>query len=123
MEKNIANWFEIPAKDFDRAKTFYGKVFDVELQDIPNPNMKVAAFPMIQGAEFSTGAIVQGEHLEPSMSGTTVYLTCTDVATTLAKLETLGGKTLVPKTAIGEFGFIGHFTDTEGNKVGLHSEK
>lgn len=123
MEKNISNWFEIPAKDYNRAKTFYSKVFDVELQEIPNPNMKVAAFPMIQGGEFSTGAIVQGEYLEPSMTGTTIYLTCEDVAETLTKLETFGGKTLVPKTSIGEFGFIGHFTDTEGNKVGLHSEK
>jgi predicted enzyme related to lactoylglutathione lyase len=55
------------------------------------------------------------------MAGTTVYLTCNDVAETLTKLEKLGGKTLVPKTSIGEHGFIGHFVDTEGNKVGLHS--
>ena len=122
MEKNISNWFEIPSSDFDRAKNFYSKVFNVELQEIPNPNMKVAAFPMIQGGEFSTGAIVHGENINPSMTGTTVYLSCDDVAETLTKMETMGGKTLVPKTSIGEHGFIGHFQDSEGNKVGLHSE-
>ena len=28
-----------------------------------------------------------------------------------------------PKMDIGEYGFIGHFIDTEGNRLGLHSMK
>jgi predicted enzyme related to lactoylglutathione lyase len=27
----------------------------------------------------------------------------------------------MPKTSIGENGFMAHFTDTEGNRVALHS--
>jgi predicted enzyme related to lactoylglutathione lyase len=34
-----------------------------------------------------------------------------------------GGKIIIPKMAIGEYGFIGHFEDTEGNRIGLHSMK
>ena len=30
--KNAINWFEIPAKDFDRAIGFYKKVLQVEMQ-------------------------------------------------------------------------------------------
>lgn len=121
MEKNISNWFEIPSKDFDRAKKFYSEAFQVDLIEMPNPAMKIAAFPMVQGGEYSTGAIVHSEMQEPSISGSTVYLTCADVEQQLKKIESLGRKTIVPKTSIGEFGFTGHFMDSEGNKVGLHS--
>jgi predicted enzyme related to lactoylglutathione lyase len=34
-----------------------------------------------------------------------------------------GGRILNPKMAIGEYGFIGHFKDPEGNCIGLHSMK
>jgi predicted enzyme related to lactoylglutathione lyase len=40
----------------------------------------------------------------------------------LSKVEAAGGKVLVPKTEISpEYGFMGVFIDTEGNRVGLHS--
>lgn len=29
----------------------------------------------------------------------------------------------MPKTAIGQNGFMAHFTDTDGNKAGFHSVK
>ena len=32
-----------------------------------------------------------------------------------------GGKVAMPKTSIGEHGYVGVFIDSEGNKVGLHS--
>jgi predicted enzyme related to lactoylglutathione lyase len=32
-----------------------------------------------------------------------------------------GGKVLRAKTGIGEYGFVGHFEDSEGNRVALHS--
>jgi len=41
----------------------------------------------------------------------------------LGRIEKAGGKILLSKTSIGENGFIAHFTDTEGNKVSLHSMK
>jgi hypothetical protein len=34
-----------------------------------------------------------------------------------------GGRVLNPKMSIGEYGFIGHFADPEGNYIGLHSMK
>jgi predicted enzyme related to lactoylglutathione lyase len=41
----------------------------------------------------------------------------------LGRIEQAGGRTLVPKTSIGEHGFIAHFIDSEGNRVALHSMK
>ncbi len=123
MEKNVVNWFEIPVKDLKRAKAFYGKLLDIELQDMNMPNMEMSAFPWVQNAEFSAGALVKTEGYEPSTTGTVVYFSCEDVNTPLSKVESLGGKTLTPKFSIGEHGFVAHFIDSEGNRVALHSIK
>lgn len=120
---NIANWFEIPVKDMERAKGFYGEAFGLKFQMAEMGPMVLA---MIQGdpeAGGASGALIKAEGSEPSMIGTIVYLNCEEVAAQLERIERLGGKTIVPRTSIGEWGFIGHFVDTEGNHVALHSMK
>ena len=37
----------------------------------------------------------------------------------LANIGKLGGATVGPKMAVGDMGFAGYFTDTEGNTIGL----
>ena len=64
---------------------------------------------------------MQSEHYTPSHAGTLVYFSVTDIEGTLAKVNTNGGKRLMPKTGIGEHGYIAHFQDCEGNRVALHS--
>ncbi len=120
---NAVNWFEIPVKDMSRAKKFYSSVFNKELMDMNNPEMEMSAFPWKDDAPYSAGALVKCEGYEPSKVGTVVYFRCDDLENELGRIEANGGKTLVPKTSIGEHGFIAHFSDTEGNRVALHSEK
>jgi predicted enzyme related to lactoylglutathione lyase len=50
-----------------------------------------------------------------------VYFSVEDIEETLRKVNATGGKTLLPKKSIGEYGFIAHFEDTEGNRLALHS--
>ena len=40
-----------------------------------------------------------------------------------SKVESAGGKLILPKTSIGEFGFIAQAIDTEGNRHGYMSVK
>jgi uncharacterized protein len=120
---NVINWFEIPAKNFDKACEFYGKVLDAELHKIDGPMGKMGFFP---GAEPNSvgGAIVKAEGYEPSTKGSVVYLNGgNDLSVPLSRVEKAGGKVIMPKTSIGENGFIAHFTDVEGNRVALHSMK
>ena len=58
--------------------------------------------------------------VEPSHNGTTVYLSVEAIDPTLDDIKKAGGKTLIPRTSIGEFGFMAHFEDSEGNRVALH---
>jgi hypothetical protein len=52
-----------------------------------------------------------------------VYVQTDDIEATLAKVESLGGRVLVPKTEIPTVGWFGVFSDPTGNKVGLYSGK
>lgn len=121
MAKNPVGWFEIPVNDFDRAKSFYEAVFGSPMQAIEMDDPKMVSFSMEDGTYGSSGALVKGEGYVPSHSGTMVYFSVEDIEATLAKVGENWGKVLVPKTEIGKYGFVGHFEDTEGNRVGLHS--
>ncbi len=119
LKTNIANWFEIPVKDLDRASKFYEKVFDVKL----TLEGHVAFFPYIKEGPGAAGSLTMFESYEPSHSGTLVYFGVDDINEILRRVNANGGKTLLPKTRIGisGFGFIAHFEDCEGNRVGLHA--
>ena len=120
-QTNPVNWFEIPVNDLERAKHFYETVFGLQLSLNEMGPMKMAWFPMTQGGSGATGTLMKSEGYAPSHDGTLVYFSVTDIEETLAKVNANAGKTLLPKTGIGEHGFIAHFQDCEGNRVALHS--
>jgi uncharacterized protein len=119
---NVINWFEIPAANFERACEFYSMVLDGEIHRVDAPmGLKMGFFPHTT-QESVGGAIVHGEGYEPSGKGAVVYLNGgPDLSVALAKVEQAGGKIMMPKTSIGENGFMAHFVDSEGNRIALHS--
>jgi len=121
--KNAINWFEIPVKDFERAKKFYETLFAEPVTEMPHPVFKYGMLPadMMNGVG---GGIVQGDGYEPSEKGALIYLNGgEDLAGPLSRVEKAGGRIILPKTSIGPNGFMAHFIDTEGNKMALHSMK
>ena len=83
------------------------------------PGFTMAMFPAEDGVG---GALLHGEGYNPSTEGTILYLNGGDnLSTVLDKVEGAGGKIAMPKTDIGENGFVAYFIDSEGNRVGLHS--
>ena len=125
--KNAINWFEIPVKNFDRAKTFYETILGGEISVMPQnpqmPPMKYGFLPFDM-KEGVGGGIVEAEGYEPSQKGSLIYLNGgEDLSVALSKVEKAGGKIILPKTSIGQNGFMAYFEDSEGNKVALHSMK
>ena len=120
---NPVNWFEIPVKDIGRARKFYEKVLGLELTPYDMEPFTMAFFPMTQGAQGAAGSLIKGESYEPSHAGTVVYFSVDDIEEILRRINANGGKTLMPKKSIGQYGFIAHFEDTEGNRLALHSMK
>jgi predicted enzyme related to lactoylglutathione lyase len=118
------DWFEIPAKNFERARSFYETVLGVEIMVMSHPEYKYGMFPAdIQNGHVG-GGLVEGEGFEPSAGGVLVYLNGgEDLAIPLSRVEAAGGKVILPKTSIGNNGFMAYFIDSEGNKVAFHSMK
>jgi hypothetical protein len=121
---NVINWFEIPAKNFDRACAFYSSVLDGQIHIMDTPtNLKYGFLPG-GTTDGVGGAIVKGSGYEPTDKGSVVYLNGgDDLSVPLNRVEKAGGKIIMPKTSIGENGFMAHFIDSEGNRVALHSMK
>jgi predicted enzyme related to lactoylglutathione lyase len=122
--QNAINWFEIPATDFDRAVTFYSTVLETEIQKAEFMGEPQAFFPSDRTSVG--GAIVKSDRLIPAMTGTLIYLnlgTVENLEQALGRVESSGGKLLMPKTDIGDPGFIGVIQDSEGNGIGLHAPK
>ena len=127
MEKtaNALNWFEIPVKDLERARDFYETIFDSELEEMTEMmGMKMVGFPSEPGNGKVSGALVQSEMHEPAQAGAVIYLNANpSIQEIIDRIEEAGGTVVLPRTEIApEIGFMAFFIDSEGNKVGLHSQ-
>lgn len=122
--KNAISWFEIPASNLTRAENFYETILGITFVKMDLPNIKMRIFPIddptgIGGSLCDSG----GFHKPSSTEGPLIYLNGNpDVQLILDKVESAGGKVLVPKTQISkEFGYMTVILDTEGNRIAFHS--
>lgn len=122
MKENMFNWIEIAVSDFDRAKAFYQKMLDINLDEMQFGDWKMGFFPGYQG-EGVSGAIVAGPGYEPSSKGTLAYFNANpDLQVMLYRIEQAGGKIIQNKKQISEeYGYMALLEDTEGNRIALHS--
>ncbi|MCL6265602.1 VOC family protein [Flagellimonas myxillae] len=125
MEQNMVGWFEIPVVDMDRAKAFYNEVFQIEIQVQDFAGTLMGWFPWAEGKAGASGSLIQHEAYNPSTTeGVLIYFSSVDVQNELDRIENAGGKILRPKTQISpEVGYMGVFSDSEGNRIALHSRK
>ncbi|HVO73551.1 MAG TPA: VOC family protein [Ignavibacteriaceae bacterium] len=124
-KENSLNWFEISVKDFDRSKKFYETIFDIKMATQNMMGMEMAFFPWKHGSEKASGGLVKSRMHKPSADGVKLYLNGDpDLSKVLNKVEKAGGKITMPKTKItDDAGYMAFFLDTEGNSIGLHSQK
>ncbi len=122
MVKDALNWFEIPVADFDRAKKFYGTIFDFDMPEMMMGPNRMGFFLHERGKGVG-GAIILESGRKPSDHGTLVYLAAgADLGVVLNRVKAAGGSVTVAKREVAPgMGFVGLFKDSEGNLVGLHS--
>ncbi len=122
--QHAISWFEIPSTNLERATKFYETIFNVQLIPMDTPNIKMRLFPLEDMNGVGGAVVDSGGFHKPSVTdGPLIYLNGNpDVQNVLDKVETAGGKIMVPKTEISpEYGYMAVFIDTEGNRIGLHS--
>lgn len=123
MTNHAIHWFEIPTSDFARAKRFYSAIFDFEMPEM-QMGPSTMGFLLHEQGKGVGGAIIKTDGHEPSQQGTLVYLAGgADLSVVLARVGKAGGRVVLPKTQVTpEIGFIALFIDSEGNRIGLHSQ-
>lgn len=115
--------FEIPADDVDRAKEFYGSIFEWELQDYPEMQYTIVMTVPVDDKQMPTqpgainGGMMKRSNTTPSSPVLTIEVLSIDEA--LKKVEAGGGETVTPRTPIPGMGAFAYFKDTEGNTLGL----
>lgn len=123
--QNPVVWFEIYVNDLQRAQTFYEKVLNIKLDELPTPggleNMSMRAFPMEMDGPGAGGALIKMEGFKAGGNSTIIYFGSKDGAVEENRIEAAGGKVLQSKQGLGEYGFMVLAEDTEGNTIGIHS--
>jgi predicted enzyme related to lactoylglutathione lyase len=115
MASNRLCHFAIHADNFERAKKFYGAVFDWEFREYG-----ADAFCQIaprDGGPAPIGAI-QGRRynaLDKDVYGFECSFSVDDVDATARAVEAAGGTIVMRRTAIPNVGWVIKFRDTEGN--------
>ena len=127
---NLINWLEIPVSDMDWAKKFYEAVLQAEIRlDVETaPGLKMGMiFTENMDMKDVGGALVEGSGYTPGENNTLIYLNANETggcAAFLRRVEENGGQVTGEAFEISpEIGFCGFFTDSEGNKLAVHSAK
>jgi predicted enzyme related to lactoylglutathione lyase len=108
-------WFEIPADDPERARTFYSQLFGWKINPFPGTN----DYWHIDTAghdKTPDGALKRRKHPQEPITN---YIGVDSVTRFAAKIEKLGGKICMPKTAVPQMGYFAVCQDTEGNTFGI----
>ena len=122
-DRNPVGWFEIYVQDMERARAFYQKTFETTLERLESSGVELWAFPMKHESPGCAGALVKMAGKDSGVGGTIIYFPVPDCAVVGDRAVAHGGRIQTPKKSIGDYGFIVHVVDTEGNLIGLHSMK
>lgn len=117
---NQVVWFDVPCVDLDRAIAFYSAVLGCKVEKQEAEGFFMGVLPH-EGPSVG-GCLVVSPDNSPSDHGLLVYLNCDGrLDEAIAAVEENGGTILQPKHSIGPYGSRALITDSEGNRVALHS--
>jgi predicted enzyme related to lactoylglutathione lyase len=108
---------ELSANTPKEASKFYADVFDWKIQ-VDN----TFDYHMFQAEGGPGGGFVKTGENDTKIGDVLVYIGTDDIEGTLAKIESHGGKTLVPKTEIPGMGWFAIFHDPTGNRMALFTD-
>lgn len=119
---NALSWFEVPTTDLDRAMRFYETVLGISLKREVFGGTPMAVFPFSD--KMTGGALVLDSRRKPGADGVLIYLnTFGKLDACLGRVAKAGGAVLMPRSDVGDPGFVATFRDTEGNTIALHQER
>jgi len=119
---NKVSHFEIPYDDQERAKKFYQDVFGWQINKFPDMDYHLATTtPSDEKMHPKEPGAINGGLLpkDPTGSHPMIVIDVPSLEEHIKKVESSGGKTVMPMMKIGEFGLYARVSDTEGNIIGI----
>lgn len=108
---------ELNTNDVGKAKTFYGQLFDWELEDVPmGPD---STYTMIGVGDDGTGGGIMQHPMAGAPSAWIPYVEVDDVGDSTKKAQTLGATIIRDVTEIPEMGSFSIISDPTGGVLGL----
>jgi predicted enzyme related to lactoylglutathione lyase len=106
---------ELNTTDVAKAKSFYGKLFDWELEDLP---MGPSTYTMIKVGQGTGGGIMK--HPVPGApSAWLAYVEVGDIAAATQKAKSLGANVMKDVTEVMGMGWLSIIIDPTGAALGL----
>ena len=110
---------ELNTTDPDKAKTFYTKLFDWKLDDMPMPG---GTYTMINVGQGTGGGIMK--HPMPGAPSTWLaYVQVDDIAAATQKAKSLGATIIKDVTEVMGAGWLSIIMDPTGAALGLWKPK
>jgi uncharacterized protein len=110
---------ELNTTDVDKAKAFYGKLFDWTLEDVPVPGM---AYTMIKVGKGTGGGIMK--HPMPGQPSIWLaYVEVDDIAASTEKARSLGANIIRDVIEVPGAGWLSILMDPTGAVLGLWKSK
>ena len=119
----MANSFchiELHTSDVDKAKGFYGSLFDWKLNDMPMGDM---SYTMIDVGAEGTGGGMMSKPCEDAPTAWLSYVLVEDVDQSVAKAQELGGTVIQEKSEVPDYGWFSVIADRTGATIGLFQAK
>ena len=106
---------ELMSNDVGKAKTFYGKLFNWTLDDVPMGDM---TYTMIKVGEGTGGGMMKNP-IPGAPSAWMAYVLVDDIKAATAKAKSLGANVMKDVTEVPGAGTFSIITDPTGAMLGL----
>jgi predicted enzyme related to lactoylglutathione lyase len=110
---------ELNTTDVDKAKGFYGNLFDWTLEDVPAGEITYTIIKVGKG----TGGGIMKQLIPGASSAWLPYVEVDDIAVATKKAQDLGAKIMKDVTEVMGMGWLSIFVDPTGAMLGLWQTK
>jgi hypothetical protein len=112
---------ELNTSDPEEAKAFYSKLFQWQLEDVPNSTAPDGSYTMINVGQGTGGGIMK--QMPGGPSGWLAYVEVVDIHATTQNAKSLGGKVMKEPFEVMGMGWISFIQDPSGAVLGLWKPK
>ena len=108
---------ELNTSDPEKAKAFYSKLFEWQLEEVPNSAVPSGSYTMVKVGTGTGGGIMK--QVPGGPSGWLAYVEVEDIHAATQKAKSLGGKVMKDVTEVIGMGWLSFIQDPTGAVLGL----